>query len=43
MIRITTDDKAASGVTIGFFNVLKTGAKVLALSKTQRRGSSLCK
>ena len=33
IIRITTADKAASGVSIGFFNVIKTGAKVLALSK----------
>lgn len=33
MIRITTDDKAASGVSTGFFNVFNTGAKTLALSK----------
>jgi hypothetical protein len=33
MIRITTDDKAASGVSSGFFNVLNTGTKTLALSK----------
>ena len=33
MIRITTDDKAASSVSSGFFNVFNTGAKTLALSK----------
>ena len=33
IIRITTDDKAANGVSTGFFNVIKTGAKTLALSK----------
>ena len=33
MIRLTTADKAASGISTGFFNVIKTGAKVLALSK----------
>ena len=33
MIRVTTDDKAASGVSTGFFHVLSTGAKALALSK----------
>ena len=33
MIRVTTDDKAASGVSTGFFHVFNTGAKALALSK----------
>jgi hypothetical protein len=33
IIRITTDDKAASSVSNGFFNVFTTGAKTLALSK----------
>jgi hypothetical protein len=33
MIRVTTDDKAASGVNTGFFNVVNTGTKALALSK----------
>jgi|CZKP01.1.fsa_nt_gi hypothetical protein len=33
MIRVTTDDKAAIGVSTGFFNVFNTGAKTLALSK----------
>ena len=33
MIRITTDDKAAIGISTGFFNVFNTGAKTLALSK----------
>ncbi|MDR3667776.1 MAG: hypothetical protein P4L35_13105, partial [Ignavibacteriaceae bacterium] len=33
IIRITTDDKAAYGVSTGLFNVMQTGAKTLALSK----------
>lgn len=33
MIRVSTDDKAASGVSIGFFNLIQTGSKAIALSK----------
>ena len=33
MIRITTDDKLANGVSTGFFSVIKTGGKALVLSK----------